>query len=237
MGGVTAARPRGEARRRAMGANDVLSRILAAGAAPGVAGGLAGGLASGLLLGKSGRKLGKQALKLGGLAAIAGLAWTAWQRSQAQDRRAAPHAGLAPASFLPALADGDARDRAALAVLRAIIAAAHADGRLDGAERQAIFEQVGRLELGAEDKAALFDELAHPADLEALAAAATSRELAAEMYAASLAAIGADTSEERAWLQRLAERLALSPALVAAIHAQLAVEQEPEPAVAERPAG
>ena len=47
--------------------------------ASGLAGGMAGGLASSLLTSKSGRILGKNALKLGGVAAVGTLAFTAYQ--------------------------------------------------------------------------------------------------------------------------------------------------------------
>ena len=46
----------------------------------GFAGGMAGGLASSLLTSKSGQKMGKNALKMGGVAAVGALAYTAYQR-------------------------------------------------------------------------------------------------------------------------------------------------------------
>ena len=57
-------------------ANKILGQLLSNGAATGIAGALAGGM----LASKRGRKLGKKAVELGGLAAIAGVAWMAWNR-------------------------------------------------------------------------------------------------------------------------------------------------------------
>ncbi len=73
------------------------------------AGGMAGGLASSLLTSKSGRKLGKSALKLGGIAAVGALAYTAYQRYNsnqvATSAERANEASLTPApqgsAFLP----------------------------------------------------------------------------------------------------------------------------------------
>jgi len=234
-----------------MDANRVLTQLLGSNAAGGFAGGLAGGLASGMLTSKAGRKLGKKALKVGGIAAVGGLAYAAWSRYQAQQRdatHAAAPAGQTPAvpaglaagtpapvavpparveAFLPPSASRESEDRA-LALVRAMIAAAQADGKLDGDESRAIFERIGTLGLSAADKAELLDALSRPADLEALVRAATTPEVAAEIYAASLLAIDVDTPAERAYLQMLAARLALPDALVAALHAESGAEPGPD---------
>jgi uncharacterized membrane protein YebE (DUF533 family) len=210
-----------------MNADRLLSQLLSSGAGAGLAGGLAGGLASGLLTSKAGRRLGRKAARLGGLAAVAGLAYAAFRRYRegagAPDGPAPANApepagqALARAGFLPAPGSADA-DALGRRLLRVMIAAAHADGRLDPAERGAIFERVARLELPASDTVELWDELERPVDLATLASDATSRELASELYAAALLAIDVDTEAERAWLAQLAERLALPEPLVEALH-------------------
>lgn len=63
-----------------MSADRILSQLLGSGTASGFAGGLTGGLATGLLTSKAGRKFGKKALKAGGIAAVGGLAYAAWNR-------------------------------------------------------------------------------------------------------------------------------------------------------------
>ncbi|MEX1348782.1 MAG: DUF533 domain-containing protein, partial [Desulfobacterales bacterium] len=63
--------------------NKLLGQLLGSGVAGGFAGGLAGGLASNLLTSESGRKMGKKALKTGGIAAVGALAYGAYQRYSA----------------------------------------------------------------------------------------------------------------------------------------------------------
>jgi uncharacterized membrane protein YebE (DUF533 family) len=213
-----------------MNAERILSQILSGGAGAG----LAGGLASGLLTSKAGSSLGKSALELGGVAAVAGLAYTAFQRwrdaagaspgagAAATAATATPRRALKASGFLPA---GGAKAERELGgvLLRAMIAATRADGRPDAAERGAIFGRVAKLDLAIADKVALWEQLNRPVELESLAQAATTPERAAEIYAATLLAIEVDTAEERAWLAQLAARLGLPAELVAALHREAGV--------------
>ncbi len=74
------------------------------------------------------------------------------------------------------------------------------------------------MDLSAEDKAFVFDELSAPLDINAVVDAADTPEHAAEIYAASLVAIEIDTPAEQAYLQMLAARLNLDADLVNEIH-------------------
>jgi uncharacterized membrane protein YebE (DUF533 family) len=218
-----------------MDANRVLSELLAGPRGAGLAGGIAGGLASGLLLSKAGRKLGKRALELGGLAVIAGLGYTAWRRYQ-DGRAAGPatrSAGELPAGFLPPPTQAQALDSLGRVLLQAMIAAARADGKLDGDERRALFEHVARLELPEKERADLYAALERPVDVPTLVAAATTQERAVEIYAASLLAIEVDTPAERGYLAMLAAALGLPDALVAHIHREAGVVQPVIDAAAE----
>jgi len=203
-----------------MSLDRVLSRLLSS---PGAAG-LAGAAATGLLTTKAGRKLGKSALQLGGLAAVAGLAYAAWQRHQRETRAGAsaplePSPGLlVETGFLPEPRNLDAQDELARGLVRAMLAAARADGKLDGAERSALFERIASLDLDEASRAELYAELERPVSIDEVVARATTRERALELYTASLAAIDADTPAERGYLSLLAARLGLDDALVAAIH-------------------
>ena len=188
----------------------------------GLAGGaIAGGLAGMLLVGKS----IKGALKLGGIAALAGLAYkvyTAWQASKeplpAADS-AQPMQDVTPTpegtAFLPS--PPKARDEVSLAILCAMIAAAKADGHIDAAEQQKIFAKLDAHELGIEEKAFVMDELRKPLDVDAVVASATTPELAVEIYVASLMAIDPDLAAEKTYLTTLAERLKLDPGLKSAL--------------------
>lgn len=99
-------------------------------------------------------------------------------------------------------------------LIRAMIAAAHADGRIDGDERARIVAAAAVHT--SEERAFLDAELATPWSIEQLAAASTPA-LAADLYAAAAHAIVGDSEVEHAWLDRLAQALALDPATRAGI--------------------
>jgi uncharacterized membrane protein YebE (DUF533 family) len=109
----------------------------------------------------------------------------------------------------------------AMLMIRAMIAAAKADGEIDPQERQKI---LGRLEeAGADPEAQAFvrDEMARPADLQTIVSAVDSPHTAIEAYAASLFAIDVDTPAEVAYMRQLAQGLGLNPTLVQELHASL----------------
>ncbi len=188
----------------------------------------AAGLAAGMLLsgGKPGKLLGG-AVKAGALAAVGGLAYKAWQNHQQNQGGAAPIAR--EDAFIPAPTDERAHEELGKTLVRAMISAAKADGRIDATEKEAIFERLKTMPLSAEEKAWVFDELSSPLDINAVIARADTPEHAAEIYAASLVAISADTAAEQAYLEALAIKLKLDPALVTEIHRQ-AGEKAPQPA-------
>jgi uncharacterized membrane protein YebE (DUF533 family) len=188
----------------------------------------AAGLAAGMLLSGGGLgKLAGNAVKIGAVAAVGGLAYNAWQNYQKNQQGA----GTMPRedAFIPAASDSRGQEELGKSLVRAMIAAAKADGRIDADEKEAIFGKLETMNLSAEEKAWVFDELSTPLDINAVAARADTPEHATEIYAASLVAITADTASERAYLDALASKLKLAPALVAEIH-KAAGEHAPEPA-------
>jgi uncharacterized membrane protein YebE (DUF533 family) len=106
-------------------------------------------------------------------------------------------------------------------MVRAMIAAAHADGHIDAREQTRIFEQVDRMGLAADDKALLFDELRRPLGLLELVELTPDTEAGAEVYAASLLAIDPGQPIAQRYLEELARRLQLPPELVSAVHAEV----------------
>lgn len=206
------------------------------GALGGLAGGaVAGGLVSILLGSKSARKIGGKVLTYGGLAAVGAIAYSAyrnWQSTQGA-------AGTAPAAGAPASVAGPAQapalpppgtpfdpakapgGEAALAhtLVHAMIVAAKADGHVDDAERARILKQLGEIGLDGDERAFLDAELAKPLDIDGVVASATTPELAAEIYAASLIAVTADAPVGRAYLDLLSARLKLDPGLKSALEA------------------
>ncbi len=194
---------------------------------------LATGAIAAVLLGTStGRQLGGSALKLGGLAAIAGLGYQAYKNWQAgnQPQPVDPSttAGAQPELLPPPEGTGfhvdDPANSTDFAVIlvRAMISAARADGHIDDAEREAILGKVRLAGLGADAEAFLQQELSQPVDLDAIVSAAATESQKVELYTASRIAIEPDSRAERGYLDLLAGRLGLADALVNHIEATVA---------------
>lgn len=197
----------------------------------------AGALAAVLLGTGTGRAIGGSALKLGGLAAVASLAYKAYQDYQggqapADAARAEPELLPPPANtgFDPAEApQGEAEFT--LSLVRAMIAAARADGHIDEAERAKIADRLKLAGMDAEAEAYLIDELRRPVDLDAIVGAARTDAQRVEIYTASRLAIEPETRAERGYLDMLAGRLKLPDALVD--HIEATVSEAKVPAVAQ----
>lgn len=179
-----------------------------------------GALAAGalaLLLGTgSGRRLTGGALKLGGLAAVGGLAYKAYKNWQQGESQAAAEPGT-PIDQLT----GPQADTRSQTLLKAMISAAKADGHIDDQEQAKIHEQMGKLDLGADASRFLLAEVGKPVDLQALASEADSVETAAEIYLASLLVIDVDDARERKYLDELANALNLPAGLAAQLEAEV----------------
>ncbi len=191
------------------------------------AAGAAAGSIVGLLLGsKKAKKIGGNLLGYGGAAVLGGLAYKAWQNYQGNKQ---PAATTTPAEILPPPAnspfDATASIAAdgkpfALALVRAMIAAAKADGHIDAAEQKSLFERIENLGLDAEAKAFVFDELSRPTDLNAIAVLPRGQEQAAEIWLVSRLAIDPDDVREKAYLSALGAKLNLPPQLLEHLESQ-----------------
>ena len=166
-------------------------------------GALTGG-ALGLLLGKN--KTTRKLATYGGLAAIGMMAYKAYGDYKQQQGQAAQ----------PQTVDRLPPPQANLhseAILRALVAAAKADGHLDARERQVIEGEFARIAPGADVQQWLKAELDKPLDPSEVARAATTPEIASEMYLASLAAADEQNFMERAYLDELAKQMRIDDAL------------------------
>lgn len=109
-------------------------------------------------------------------------------------------------------------------IVKAMINAAKADGKIDNAEIDKI---VGKLDddgLTQREKDLFVSEANKPLDLESVVRSAANRpEMAAQIYAASLLAIEVDTAAEQRYMQQLASGLGLNPRVVAHIEHTLGV--------------
>ena len=198
----------------------------------GLGGLLGGGSGRGGLGGMMGGMSGGTKAKLGlGLLGIAVAAYQHYQQPQAAPQPVMgsamppplPAAGSATPPPPPPAAPSPARVEHAMHLLRAMITAAHADGLIDTSEREAILGRARDAGLDAENLQALDAEIRAPLTLEQLAVR-TPASQRAEVYAAALIAITADTEHEREFLARLAGQLELDDAARADIHAQLGVD-------------
>ncbi len=207
----------------------------------GMPGGLAGGAAAGgliaLLMGsKKARKIGGKALTYGGLAVVGGLAYKAWSDYKAGQQGAPQLGGPVSVPQLPAPPAGGAFDLATqrdaegadmrLTLVRAMISAANADGHIDQNEHAQIQQQIQTMELAADEKAFLFDQLNAPSDPIAIARLARGEEQSAEIYLASALALDVDTPEEQRYLERLADALHLPAALRAELDRHVAAAKQ-----------
>ena len=190
----------------------------------------AGALVAVLLGTKPGRSVAGSALKIGGMAAVAGLAYKAYQNYKSGSQPGAGQPTAAEPELLPPPADtpfdpaqapqGEAEFT--LTIVRAMIAAARADGHIDHGERGRIADKLRLAGIGQEAEAFLIAELEKPIDLDGLVDAAQTEAQKAELYTASRIAIDPKTRAERGYLDMLAGRLALPDALVDHIEATVA---------------
>ena len=171
-------------------------------------GALAGGALALLLGSKEARKMGGKALTYGSLAAIGMLAYKAYNNWQAQQGGAQQREPQTLDRLPEAQAEAHSQ-----AILRALVAAAKADGHVDERERALIEGEFARLDNDPELQRWLHAELNKPLDPADVARAATTPEMASEMYLASLMMVDEEHFMERAYLDELAKQLKLEQGL------------------------
>lgn len=174
------------------------------------AGAAAGGLGAVVLGTKAGRALAGQAIKLGGLALIGGLAYKALQNYQAgKPLITGPDRNLVPAPQGSGYDVGSVTNESATLYIRAMIAAAAADGRIDADEQQKIIGSLKQAGADAEAEAFIAQELNNPATADDLASNVSSAEEAVQVFTAARIAVDLDTEEEHAFLVDLANKLGI----------------------------
>ena len=223
------------------------------GLASNIPGGLMGGLAAGGLLGvlMGNKKARKTVGKVAGAAVLGAVAFNAyknWQSGKDAPQGSSPSASANSASssvpqvpYTPAASVPSAPANAAdfdpvkttaadgspfqLALVKAMIAAANADGHIDAKEQAAIFDSVNKLALEASDKAVIFDTLQNPPEIGEIAGLAKGLEQASEIYLVSRMAIDPDRPSEKAYLYDLAVMMNLPQELVAHLEHQISHQQ------------
>ncbi|HDY99031.1 MAG TPA: tellurite resistance TerB family protein, partial [Pseudomonas sabulinigri] len=107
------------------------------------------------------------------------------------------------------------------AILRAVIGAAKADGHVDDRERELIDGEIAKLTNDVAMQQWFDRELNKPLDPSEIASAASTPEMAAEMYLASVLIVDEESFMERSYLQELASQLKLDPALKAELEKEV----------------
>ncbi|ESR26244.1 tellurite resistance TerB family protein [Lutibaculum baratangense] len=204
-------------------AGDVMAQVQSMLGGARIPGGAAtAGLAAMLLGTKGGRKLGKSVIKWGGLALLGGMAYKAYANWQAGNQPGSAGSTVPeqpPAHSKFAAVDPAVQEAQSKLMIRAMIAAARSDGRIDPQETARLEEVLGHADLGEEGRSFLIEALGQADDVEALAREASTPELAAETWLAARLAIDPDTPQEKAFLARLSSALKLEPDLVAHLEA------------------
>lgn len=100
-----------------------------------------------------------------------------------------------------------------LQLIKAMIAAAQADGHIDATEQQRIFTAVEEMDVSTEVKGVIFDLLQQQITVEELAVDAETIEQRSELYLASCLVIDPDHPSEQAHLEQLAAVLELPEGL------------------------
>lgn len=180
------------------------------------AGAVGGGLVN-LLMGskkskKMGKKIGKNALKIGGAAALGTLAYKVYNNWQANQSTTATSSSE---QF-----DENSIIHEQL-ILKAMIAAAKADGHVDQTEMSHIESAIEQA--GADDqlKTMIHQELNKPLDPSQIAQLAHTPQQASEIYLASLIVVNEQNFMEKAYLKELAKQLHLHPEVTQQLELQL----------------
>lgn len=197
-----------------------------------IPGGLAGGAAAGgvmaLLMGnKSARKIAGKAATYGGAVLLGGLAFKAYQNWQGNKQSTATtltpqQQPVDPSSFHQRAISQQADQGVdpELVLVKAMIAAAKADGHIDADEQQRIFQAVEKTSLSASEKGVIFDYLQQDIPIFEITTGVSGIEMKAEIYLASCLVITPDHPAERAHLDNLAMALQLPAELTQQLEQQ-----------------
>lgn len=171
-----------------------------------------------ILLGtKTGRQVTGSAIKLGGLAAVGGVAWQAYQNYKSNKNISTTDTDVVPINEVKD--DKEANERS-VTLLKAMIAAAKSDGHVNDEELIEIKKQIKNLGLEGDIATILEEELAKPLDIEEIAALAGGQEAkAAEIYLVSAVVTNKENEKERKYLDDLAKAMKIPEELLAELNA------------------
>jgi uncharacterized membrane protein YebE (DUF533 family) len=102
-------------------------------------------------------------------------------------------------------------DAQAMLLIRAMIAAANADGQITPDERQRIMGKLDQAGAGPDERRVLESELQHARSVDQIVREVRDQATAEQVYLASRIAMDPDTGAEKAYLDFLAARLEIPP--------------------------
>ena len=181
--------------------------------------GLAGGAAAGgimalLMSSKSARKFAGTAASIGGAALLGGLAYKAYKNWQYNSANAA-------ATELSGFKSDDSLQAGfQLALIKAMISAAKADGHINEIEQQRIVRAIEQMELSSETKGQVFDLLRRPIRIDEIVKGITNLEQKSEIYLASCLVLDPEHPSEQIHLEQLARAMQLPDELAQQLRIQ-----------------
>jgi uncharacterized membrane protein YebE (DUF533 family) len=193
---------------------------------------LVGGVAAGdlvvmLMSNKSDHKIAGKAASYGGTAMLGALALKAYQNWQGSRQTTTADIFSHPIARNPAdfhyqaiCQQKQQQPDAELILLKAIIAAARAGGRIDTREQQRIFKAVEQSSKSSEQKGIIFDYLHKDISLQEITSQVNSMELKTEVYLASCLVMDPEYPTQRAHLDSLSMALQLPAELTEHIEQQ-----------------
>lgn len=138
---------------------------------------------------------------------------------------AAPPPPPSPSPIDPESVAADKFSQEAVLLIRAMIAAANADGIIDKRERNRILKKIETVNLSDQEHSFIVKELLSPVELEEIVSQVKSSEMAKKVYTISLLAIEVDTDAERAYMKTLAQRLRLNESDLNDIYRKLGIKK------------
>lgn len=160
-----------------------------------------GGLVGVLLANKSSRKLvgkfGKNALIIGGSAAVGAVLWNKYKQRVKETHQDEPQFGLQTTPV----------DLRAKRLVQALVFAAKSDGHIDADEQRAIDHSLAQLQVGEEAQGWVQEAIEQPLNPELLARSVQNEDEALEVYYLSCLVIDVDHFMERGYLDALAQAL------------------------------
>jgi len=108
-----------------------------------------------------------------------------------------------------------------LAIIRAMIGAAKADGHMDNAETQKIMGQLEAAGISSDEKMVLMQEMANTPNVQVISGAARTPQDSAQIYLAALLVCDSQCASEQDFLSLLAGALKLEPAFTANLQQEL----------------